>query len=396
MNHEPGLASLIDRMVSADRLEATTDGLAAATAARVYVIVVPTLLTESKAPDLSMVQSALETIAKGLDQGDLVLIESTLPPGTTQSMVRPLLARESTLELDDLRVAYCPERTSSGTALRDIRGQYPRIVGGVDQPSAEAAARVYEALSSNSVTVVSNATTAEYVKLFEGIYRDVNIALANEFVRVVESTTVSVREAIEAANALPMCDIHDPGPGVGGHCIPVYPYFLEGTVEGDAPLTATARAVNEAMPSYTVAWIDRILSSEGLPLRKSTVAVMGLTYRANIPETRWSPGIDIVVELERLGATTYGVDPLVDPTSVACPVEDLEYLREHGADAVIVTSPHEVFQTLDWSTLDPLVILDGRDALDLESDRHRVYTLGGSQSDIEPTGQSPSRPSGGK
>ncbi|WP_290812359.1 nucleotide sugar dehydrogenase, partial [Halovivax sp.] len=216
---EPGLDELVADRVDRGRLRATTDGPAAAAAARVHAIIVPTLLTDADEPDLSTVEAVLDDIAAGLSPGDLVVLESTVPPGTARDAVVPTLAERSDVERGEFGVAVCPERTSSGTALRDIRGRYPKVVGGVDAESARAAALLYGEVTDGEVHVVSDATTAEAVKVFEGIYRDVNIALANELATTSGELGISVREAIETANELPMCQLHEPGPGVGGHCI---------------------------------------------------------------------------------------------------------------------------------------------------------------------------------
>ncbi|MDJ1434549.1 nucleotide sugar dehydrogenase [Halostagnicola sp. A-GB9-2] len=377
---EPGLAADLRAAVDTGALEATTDGTRAASRARIHVIIVPTLLDDANEPNLTTVESVADDIAAGLQPGDLVIAESTLPPGTCKSVLRPHLSERSGLDPDAFGLAFCPERTSSGTALRDIRGQYPKVVGGVDKESTRAAALVYDELSSNDVHPVSDATTAEAVKVFEGIYRDVNIGLANELARACESFGISVREAIETANDLPMCQLHDPGPGVGGHCIPFYPHFLLSRSETEMPLTRTARRVNDSMPGVTVARLERELEADDVTLSDASVAVLGITYRPGVEETRASPALGVIDELTERGSAVYGVDPLVDPSEFGAKPLEVDDLVDRDLDAVVLVTPHEEFDQIDWTHLESLVVFDGRDALDLESEpfeHHRGYTLGG-------------------
>ncbi|ADD06566.1 putative nucleotide sugar dehydrogenase [Natrialba magadii ATCC 43099] len=396
---EPGLADLVAEQVEQGRFEATTDGSAAAAQARIHVIIVPTLLDEDNEPDLTTIESVAADIAAGLSPGDLVIAESTLPPGTCRDVLQPFLATESGLDTDEFGLAFCPERTSSGRALQDIRGAYPKVVGGVDDESTRAATVLYDELSDNEVHPVADATTAEAVKVFEGIYRDVNIGLANELGRLADELNISVREAIETANDLPMCQLHDPGPGVGGHCIPYYPHFLLSRMDEPMDLTRTARRVNHTMPSVVVDRLESELVATGIEteteteteagagtetetdLADASVAVLGITYRPGVEETRASPAIGVIERLHEHGASVLGVDPLVDPAEYGTQPCSIDAFESASVDAAVVVTPHEEFNDIDWDALDPTVVIDGRDALDrgvLESAGHRVYTLAGS------------------
>ncbi|USZ71603.1 nucleotide sugar dehydrogenase [Natronosalvus halobius] len=402
---EPGLDDLVAEQVSQGRLRATTDGAAAASEARVHVIIVPTLITEADEPDLSIIEAVLDDVASGLEPGDLVIAESTLPPGTCRDVVAPFLAERSGLEPGTFGVAFCPERTASGTALRDIRGQYPKVVGGVDEASGRAAALVYDELSDNAVHLVSDATTAEAVKVFEGVYRDVNIALANQFAGTADDLGISVREAIETANHIPMCHLHDPGPGVGGHCIPYYPHFL--LAQTDAPLSMVelGREINREMPARTVSMLEAALDGTGTDagtdesenerdshgeepdssLEDATVLVLGFTYRPGVEETRASPAIGVVESLRERGAEVWGCDPLVDPAEFGARAIDVQDLASGPAfDAAILVTPQDDFERIPWANLERMVVLDGRDVLSLSGTDHRVVTLGGAR-DGRPT-----------
>ncbi|SMO53955.1 nucleotide sugar dehydrogenase [Halorubrum cibi] len=386
-DHEPGLSTLLSNLVADGRFESTTDGEAAATRARVHVIVVPTLIDESDAPDLSILEAATETVRDGLEPGDAVFVESTVPPGTCADVVAPILASGDRVP-GEFGLAHTPERTASGRALRDIRGSYPKIVGGVDSESGRVAEFVYGELTDNEVIRTSDARTAECVKLFEGVYRDVNIALANELATLTDEFGVDVVETIEAANTQPYCDIHTPGAGVGGHCIPYYPYFLLDDVNERAPLIRTAREVNERMPGFVVETLVDELAVDGGSVEDATVALLGVAYRAGIPEARASPAIDVAHRLDRLGATVLVVDPVLDDLP-EMPGESvsLEALESRDVDAAVLVTAHEEFQSIDWGAFETedasgggkrrgIPVVDGRQALDLSGTAHRQYTVG--------------------
>ncbi|WP_276257029.1 nucleotide sugar dehydrogenase [Halomontanus rarus] len=377
---EPELPEVVADQVDRGRLEATTDGAVAAARASVHVIIVPTLVDDDE-PDLSTIEAVVGDIAEGLSPGDLVIAESTLPPGTCEDVIHPHLAAESGLSTDEFGVAFCPERTASGTALRDIRGAYPKVVGGIDDESARVASLLYSELSSNEIHVVRDTTTAEAVKVFEGVYRDVNIGLANELGRIADDLGISVREAIETANHIPMCHLHDPGPGVGGHCIPYYPHFLLAQTEDPMSVTRTARETNDEMPRFTVEKLGRELAASGIDLADATVLVLGITYRPGVEETRASPALGIIEHLDDLGAEVVATDPLVDPAEFGAEPVALEELPDRDFDGAILVTPQAAFDTIDWDDIDPMVVLDGRDALDLEDSHHEYHPLGGSVAD---------------
>ena len=372
---EPGLDELVANAVEAGSLSATVDGPDAAADARVHVVIVPTLIDEDSRPDLSVVESVMADVAKGLTPGDIVILESTVPPRTCLDRVLPLLETESGLERGEFGVAFCPERTSSGRAIEDIRGAYPKIVGGVDDESTRVAELIYGEISSNDVIPVSDATTAEAVKVFEGVYRDVNIALANELTKHGEELDISVLEAIEAANTQPFCDLHIPGAGVGGHCIPYYPHFLIQEFDADSRLMETARDINDTMPGYTAELALNGLAEQGVDSEGAEVLVLGLTYRAGIDELRATPAIGVIERLASAGANVTAVDPVTDThepfEEAGASVVSLSEARERSYDAVVLVTAQEAFEELDVPALgagrgregSSLVIVDGRQAL---------------------------------
>jgi UDP-N-acetyl-D-mannosaminuronic acid dehydrogenase len=380
VEREPGLPELVRAQVEAGALDATASPVQAAEQAELHVVLVPVGVDPDDSVSLASLTAATRAIASGLDPGDLVVVESTVPPGTCSEAVHPLLEAESGLQRGEFGLACCPERTMTGRALTDIRGAYPRIVGGVDEPSTRAAVDVYDQLTSNEVIPVSDMTTAEAVKVFEGVYRDVNIALANELARFTDDLEIDVTEAIEAANTQPYCDIHTPGVGVGGHCIPVYPQFLIEEVASAAPLLRTARAVNDGMPDFAVRKLADLLAEEGTDLADATVLVLGIAYRPHVDEVSNSPGIAVAERLWDRGAEVLAVDPVVSGLDLAGALIELEEAYRRPLDGVVLATFHDAFADIDWTALggtDGLAVVDGRQALDLDGTAHRVYTIGG-------------------
>ncbi len=372
-SHEPELDAVLEDLVAGGRLNASTDAQVTASEAAIHVVVVPVPLVESRA-DLTAIENVLEPIGAGLAPGDLVIIESTVPPGTCDELVAPPLHEISGLPAGTFGVASAPERTQSGRALSDIRGAYPRIVGGIDRESTRAAHAVYDTVTDNTVIPVTDARTAEAVKLFEGVYRDVNIALANELARAFESTSLNVLEVIEAANTLPLCDIHTPGAGVGGHCIPYYPYFLMERASRDMPLVQTARAVNDRMPIHLADVTLASLHEAGIPADEATIVILGLSYRPEIPEIAASPAIPLIERLESTGAHVIAVDPVIDDI-VDVDRATIETVPDLDADAIVLVTAHDAFATMPWEVLDVPVLIDGRNAIpDRAGPRYTIGT----------------------
>jgi len=302
VNHvkeEHGLDEFVERNVRLGRLEATVDGVDAARRADVMIIIVPAFLDESKKADLGIIKAASESIAMGLEKDDFVIVETTVPPGTTENFVKPILESSGLKAGVDFGLAHCPERTSSGRAVVDISGAYPKVVGGVDQISTDTAVGIYSVINERGVIPVSNSRTAEMVKIAEGIYRDVNIALANELAMVSNEKGVDIWEVIEVANTDPNCSLLEPGPGVGGHCIPVYPWFVING-NGSTRLIRTAREVNDSMSTHVVRKVSKELEKSGKPVSGSNILVAGLVYRPGVKETYNTPAKRVIKELREL------------------------------------------------------------------------------------------------
>ena len=362
---EPGLAERVNATVQAGCLTATTDTAAAVRQSNVVVIIVPLLVDDQRAVDYSAVDAATEAVARGLQPGTLVLYETTLPVGTTRERLGAALEAGSGLAMGrDFHLAFSPERVYSGRIFRDLAA-YPKVVGGIDPASTAAAAAFYRAvLDGAEVLTVRDAETAELVKLLETTYRDVNIALASEFARYAARRGLPVDEAIAAANTQPYSHIHRPGIGVGGHCIPVYPYFLiTDDAADDLTLPRAARRANDAMVPWALARLA--IALDGLTGRR--VLILGYSYRENVKETAFSAAGPLIHELSGAGAAVLLCDPLYTPAELtasgAIPA-DLADLPP--VDAVVVQAYHHHFAGLDWARLAGAgcrVVFDGRNAL---------------------------------
>ncbi len=368
VKEEPGLDELVKRNVEEGRLRATTDGAWAAKQADVMIIIVPTLADEKGNLKLDPVYEVAHKIARGLEKGDIVITEATMPPGTTESLT-PILEK-SGLKLGEFGLAHAPERTMTGTAIRDITGQYPKIVGASDEKTLEAVIGIYETINKKGVIPMSSIKAAEAVKVFEGVYRDVNIALSNELALWCEEHGLDALEVFKAANTQPYCYLHMPGAGVGGHCIPYYPWFVINLAKKTNPrLIKTAREINDSMPHHVVELTIKGLNEVGKSLKGSNVLVLGLTFRGGVREFMKSPAIPMIKELKEWGAKVYAYDPLCTPEDAkrfgAEWKEDFKNI-----DAIIIVTDHREFKELDLSEIAGQVrnkvIIDGRNILEPE------------------------------
>ena len=292
-NHieEPGMTTLLQAAVGSGNLIAQAD----APTADVFIIAVPTPLTPERQPDLGYMRAACESIAVRLKKGDLVVVESTVPPGTTRGTIAPLLEASGLTCGRNFSLAHCPERVLPGTILREIV-ENDRIVGGIDSASTQRAAELYATFVTGAIHR-TDATTAEMAKLAENTYRDVNIALANELAKIAEAVGVDVWQVIEMANKHPRVGLHQPGPGVGGHCIPIDPWFLAAAAPEATRLIPASREVNLAQPQGVVNAVLGLLPEVQHP----KAALLGVAYKANVADTRETPALPLIHGLERGG-----------------------------------------------------------------------------------------------
>ena len=360
---ETALTEGVPRLVAGGALRATTDTAAAVRGAEAVVIIVPVVVDEARQIDFGPIDAATRDVARGLQPGTLVVYETTLPVGTTRNRFGPMLAAGSGLAPDaDFSLAFSPERVLVGRVLLDLR-RYPKIVGGTSDAATERAAGFYRSVldQGTEVRAVTNAETAEMTKLAETTYRDVNIALANEYARYAAARGIDVLEVINAANSQPYSHIHLPGVGVGGHCIPVYPHFLFND-EPELQIPPRARAINEGMAAWTVSQIAaRLGGLDGVP-----VLVLGLAYRSDVREDAFSSAFRLRDELRAAGATVLGQDPYFEAEHIrAAGFEPYDLAHPVPVRAAVVQAGHAAYRDLDWQQLPGLELLvDGRNALD--------------------------------
>ena len=353
--HEPGLRDLVTRAVQSGNFTFSTHPQEA----DVFYIAVPTPFKESefgnyngqkyKLADMSAVVSATEAIVPCLREGNLVILESTSPPRTTVDLVKPILERSGLKASLDFLLCYSAERVFPGRILRELI-ENARVIGGVTPESARAAHDLFALFVKGPITE-TDATTAEMVKIMENTTRDVNIALANEFARLAEKLGVDVWEAISLANLHPRINILNPGPGVGGHCISVDPWFLVQAAPELTPLIYNARQVNDSQPHFVVDKIKRAFNAPGSglsPLAGKKLAALGLAYKADVDDLRESPAIEIVHLLQQQGAQVKAWEPF-KPDARLKGIHMAPDLQDaiQDADAILLLVKHSEFAKLE-------------------------------------------------
>lgn len=346
---EPDLAGYVSDAVASGRLRAVLEP----EPADAYIVAVPTPFMDGHKPDLSYIRSAAEAIAPVLRGGELIVLESTSPPGTTRRMAEWILGRRPDLSLDGagdrpvVYFAHCPERVLPGRIMVELVTN-DRIVGGITQEAAQRARELYQVFCQGEI-LLTDAVTAETAKLVENSFRDVNIAFANELSLVADRLGVDVWELIRLANHHPRVNILQPGPGVGGHCIAVDPWFIVDAAPEEARLIRTAREVNDAKPRWV---LHKVLDAVA-GIESPVVAAFGLAFKPNIDDLRESPAVEIVRDLATTfpQATVLAVEPHVDTLPAALAglpnvrlVDADEALA--AADAQLLLVDHTVFRPM--------------------------------------------------
>ncbi|MEJ2011011.1 MAG: nucleotide sugar dehydrogenase [Anaerolineales bacterium] len=371
---EPGLRTLVQAAFRSGKLSVEE----APKAADAFIIAVPTPITAEKHADLSYVEAAAESIRTVLRPGNLVVLESTSPPRTTVDLVAPILEGSGLLAGRDFYLAYSPERVLPGKILQELI-ENARVIGGFDEASAGAGRDLYKTFVRGDI-LLTDATTAEMVKLMENTYRDVNIAIANEFSRLGQAFGVDIWQAIELANLHPRVQILRPGPGVGGHCISVDPWFLVEAAPETSALIRQARLVNDAQPAVVVGIVQNALGS----LKGKRICALGLSYKADVDDLRESPALEVVRELIEAGAQVITFEPFVPAANVpgSSSADSLEDALA-GAEALLLLVDHTRFKEIDpgWvSSITPArTVIDTRGIWDRsawEQAGFRLITLG--------------------
>ncbi|WP_280725755.1 nucleotide sugar dehydrogenase [Kitasatospora sp. MAA4] len=365
---EAELAQRLKRVVADGLLTATTDTAAAVAGAEAVVVVVPLLTDAAGAPDFTALDAATADVAAGLRRGTLVSYETTLPVGTTRGRWADRLAAGSGLAAGrDFALVFSPERVLTGRVFADLR-RYPKLVGGIDAASARRGVEFYQAVldfdprpdlpGGNGVRDLGSTEAAELAKLAETTYRDVNIALVNQFARFAERSGIDLAPVLEACNTQPYSHLHRPGIAVGGHCIPVYPRLYLWN-DPEASVVRAAREANEAMPGYAVGLLHEALGA----LAGRAVLVLGAAYRGGVRETACSGVFPLVAAVRAAGATAYVSDPLYDAAALAA--LGLPPYAGEPVDAVVVQADHAEYGhvgSVDFPGA--RVLLDGRGVTD--------------------------------
>jgi len=339
----------------------------------VFIIAVPTPSKQDKSCDLSCVLQAVKNILPFLAKGNMIIIESTVPPQTCDNIVKPLVEAEGFRVGKDIFLAHCPERVIPGDIMKEIV-ENNRIVGGCSEQCSWAAADIYRTFVTGEI-VMTDAKTAEMTKLVENTFRDVNIALANEMMKICNRLNINALDVIRLANKHPRVNIHQPGPGVGGHCLAVDPYFIIEKAPDLANIIAQAREINCSMPDYIVTRVKELIKE----VEEAKIAVFGITYKGNVGDLRESPAIEIIDLLikEKFEVSIY--DPYAN-------LENMENDMNNAisdADMILILSDHDEFRGLDYKKIaknmrNP-IIFDTRNVIDIEeygSSETNIYNLG--------------------
>ena len=384
---EPDLDGLIQKVVANGRLRASTEPQPA----DAFVIAVPTPITEDNKPDISYVMAAARAVAPVLKRGDLVVLESTSPVGTTRKMTAQLAELRPDLrfphvhgEQADIMVAYSPERVLPGKVLTELINN-DRSIGGLSRKSSSRAASHYASFVAGDL-FVTTAESAELVKLTENAFRDVNIAFANELAAVCQELSLNVWEVIELANRHPRVNILQPGPGVGGHCIAVDPYFIIDAAPDSTRLMASARRINAGRPHAVVRDIEAMLD----PSRPQTVACLGLSFKPNIDDMRESPAVEVVRLLSELPEVkivaaephAHALPPELQNRNVAF-TDALSAIDR--ADIVVLLVDHRQFGLIDAEALGHKKLIDTRGLWTWRKARKPDARIEGKKSRRQPT-----------
>jgi len=354
---EPELAELLHRALRSNSLVAKTQP----EVADAFLIAVLTPLDkEAKMADLKYVRQVAKNIAGYLQKENMVILESTVPPRTCEKLLLPILEESGLKGGVDFHLVHCPERAIPGNTIHEMVHN-DRIIGGIDKKSAELAKELYCGFVQGNL-YLTDLRTAEIVKLMENTYRDINIGLANEFAEIAEESGVNIWEAIELANKHPRVNILKPGPGVGGHCLAVDPWFLAENSTGSR-IISLAREINDSMPHHVLNLVKELLGG----IRNATITVLGVAYKGDVDDTRETPALKFIKLAENGGYKVKIHDPCVK--SFEYPLFSLQEAVK-GSDCLVLVTDHSSFKQLDPAKLSPIMrnrnLVDTRNTLERE------------------------------
>ena len=378
---EPMVNETFTSSLNNNKLLVYDDPIKASRDSKLKMICVPVLIRKNKA-DLSAVKEVTLAIGNGLKRYDIVSVHPSVPPGTTEKFLIPLLEKSSGMKAaSDFFVIYNPERIYEGRAIFDIEEGHPGIISSNDIYSLDLAEKLFGLIYKKGIVRILGIKTAEAEKLFEGVYRDVNIALANELAKLSDRLNIDFWEAKKAANSQNFCHIHDPGIGVGGACIPIYPQFILDVASRNkinCKITKTARTINNDMPAYSLNNALKMLPRKGI--RQAKITILGLAFRGGVSDTRLSPTYEIVKELTKLKIKDVIVhDPLVKDDNLISKHRNVELVNNldyavTNRDLIILATNHQEYLMLNTSMIGQTPIYDGRGYLnpgDFEKNLYR-------------------------
>jgi len=354
------VSKLLPDYVRSGKIEATTDLEYAAKNSDVKIIIVP-LVLKNDIPDFSIIENVSNVIGKNLKNGDLVIVSTTMPVGTTKSIVGKILENESKLKMGkDFYLVYAPERTMNPHVIRDLTEKWEQVIGGIDEKSAEVAKSIYEKINRRGAIVVKNCETAEMIKIMEGVYRFTNIALANEIAKMCEKFGIDFIEVMERLNSVPYYHLHRATLGVGGKCMPVYPYFLLNFIE-DSDLIKPSIEINTNITRHAVKIIELNIGN----LKNKSIAILGLSFKGNIKDDSLSPTYELIKLLKEREAVLFIHDPFFSKEELenktGLKYLDLDKINE--MDGIVVATDHDEYKDLKFGGRVSFVF-DGKGFLD--------------------------------
>jgi len=380
---ELSLDERLNKVVQNDKLIVTSNLPEATRKSDIIILIVPTPVTPSKDPDLSYIIAAGEDVAKGLRKDKLVVLESTVYPGVTEETLKPILEISGLKAGEDFGLAYCPERYNPGDEAHSLE-KVARVVGAINSEWAEITHELYQFIIEEDIMVLRNIKTAEAAKVIENTQRDLNIALVNELAMIFEIIGIDVMEVIEGASTKWNFNTYYPGGGVGGHCLPVDPYYLVKKAKElgyHSKVIAAGRTINDYMPKHVFGLLTDALNDNERPVKNSKVVVLGLSYKENVGDDRESPSKELISELEHNQALVTIVDPYIEETGVYGTLESDVYTALEDADAMVLMTAHQEFRELELERVKELmkipIIIDARRIYDPEKLREMGFHYSG-------------------
>ena len=364
---ELNLDSRLAKVINNKKLLTTSNVKWATQVSDIIISIVPTPIDEFKDPDLTPIISSGIEISKGLSKGKLVILESTVYPGVTEETLQPILEKSGFKAGEDFGLAYCPERYNPGDEEHGI-ANVSRVLGGITPQWAEITRELYQIIINKNVKVLRNIKTAEAAKVIENTQRDLNIALMNELSMIFELLDIDIMDVIDGASTKWNFNVYYPGAGVGGHCLPVDPYYLVKKAKElgyHSKVIAAGRSINDNMPLHMLNLVQDALNDQSKSLKNSNIVVLGFSYKENVGDPRESPSKTLIKHLKWKGANVIVVDPYIEEINPKFGIlnNDL-YDALKGADAMVLITPHNDFKSINFKKVKTLmnspIIIDGR------------------------------------